>query len=204
MHVGLLRKYQGKLLLAPCARNLGGDPVGLRRHRALNVRLAKSLLIKPLAGRGSSVRLPIGVDRAARFRTCQVIWAYWSLIMLSGSGAAREIVVVDDLVALIGSANLISRAMESNIECGILIRGGRQPRARRRAVRERSHATAAIILSCSFITFLIMTRRGGSVPRSCMHDSASTRRTTGDPVVRSACGNRREHSWSMAVFHPCG
>jgi phosphatidylserine/phosphatidylglycerophosphate/cardiolipin synthase-like enzyme len=37
--------------------------------------------------------------------------------------------VVDDQVALVGSANLTSRAMESNLECGILIRGGPQPRA---------------------------------------------------------------------------
>ncbi len=32
-------------------------------------------------------------------------------------------------VALVGSANLTSRAMESNLECGILIRGSPQPRA---------------------------------------------------------------------------
>ena len=37
--------------------------------------------------------------------------------------------MVDDQVALVGSANLTSRAMESNLECGILIRGGPQPRA---------------------------------------------------------------------------
>lgn len=36
-------------------------------------------------------------------------------------------IVVDDQVALVGSANLTSRAMESNLECGVLISGGPQP-----------------------------------------------------------------------------
>lgn len=48
-----------------------------------------------------------------------------------GSSAAlhAKIIVVDDGIALVGSANLTSRAMETNLECGILIRGGPQPRA---------------------------------------------------------------------------
>jgi cardiolipin synthase A/B len=40
-----------------------------------------------------------------------------------------KIIVVDDQVALVGSAYLTSRAMESNLECGILICGGPQPRS---------------------------------------------------------------------------
>jgi phosphatidylserine/phosphatidylglycerophosphate/cardiolipin synthase-like enzyme len=40
-----------------------------------------------------------------------------------------KIIVVDDRIALVGSANLTSRAMEDNLECGILIQGGPQPRA---------------------------------------------------------------------------
>jgi phosphatidylserine/phosphatidylglycerophosphate/cardiolipin synthase-like enzyme len=46
-----------------------------------------------------------------------------------GAALHAKIIVVDDLIALITSANLTNRAMESNIECGILIRGGPQPRA---------------------------------------------------------------------------
>jgi phosphatidylserine/phosphatidylglycerophosphate/cardiolipin synthase-like enzyme len=46
-----------------------------------------------------------------------------------GAALHAKIIVVYDLIALITSANLTSRAMESNIECGILIRGGPQPRA---------------------------------------------------------------------------
>ncbi len=46
-----------------------------------------------------------------------------------GAALHAKIIVVDDQVALVGSANLTSRAMEFNLECGILIRGGPQPRA---------------------------------------------------------------------------
>lgn len=44
-----------------------------------------------------------------------------------GAALHAKIVVVDDRVALVGSANLTSRAMEANLECGILIRGGPHP-----------------------------------------------------------------------------
>jgi cardiolipin synthase A/B len=40
-----------------------------------------------------------------------------------------KVIVVDDRVALVGSANLTGQAMDANLECGILIRGGSQPRA---------------------------------------------------------------------------
>lgn len=46
-----------------------------------------------------------------------------------GAALHAKIIVVDDRVALVTSANLTSRAMEANLECGILIRGGPQPRA---------------------------------------------------------------------------
>ena len=46
-----------------------------------------------------------------------------------GAALHAKIIVVDDQVALVGSANLTSRAMESNLECGFLIRGGPQPHA---------------------------------------------------------------------------
>jgi phosphatidylserine/phosphatidylglycerophosphate/cardiolipin synthase-like enzyme len=45
-----------------------------------------------------------------------------------GASLHAKIIIVDDEIALITSANLTSRAMEANIECGILIRGP-QPRA---------------------------------------------------------------------------
>jgi phosphatidylserine/phosphatidylglycerophosphate/cardiolipin synthase-like enzyme len=47
----------------------------------------------------------------------------------AGAALHAKVIVVDDRIALITSANLTSRAMEANLECGILIRGGPQPRA---------------------------------------------------------------------------
>lgn len=46
-----------------------------------------------------------------------------------GAALHAKIVVIDDDIALVGSANFTGRAMSSNLECGILIRGGPQPRA---------------------------------------------------------------------------
>jgi phosphatidylserine/phosphatidylglycerophosphate/cardiolipin synthase-like enzyme len=53
-----------------------------------------------------------------------------------GAALHAKIIVVDDRTALITSANLTSRAMEANLECGILIRGGPQPHAIREHVTE--------------------------------------------------------------------
>ena len=46
-----------------------------------------------------------------------------------GAALHAKIIVVDDRIALITSANLTGRAMEANLECGILLHGGPQPRA---------------------------------------------------------------------------
>lgn len=46
-----------------------------------------------------------------------------------GAALHAKLIVVDRTVALVGSANLTGRAMVHNLECGILIRGGRQPGA---------------------------------------------------------------------------
>jgi phosphatidylserine/phosphatidylglycerophosphate/cardiolipin synthase-like enzyme len=40
-----------------------------------------------------------------------------------------KIIIVDDRIALVTSANLTSRAMEGDLQCGILVRGGPQPGA---------------------------------------------------------------------------
>jgi phosphatidylserine/phosphatidylglycerophosphate/cardiolipin synthase-like enzyme len=54
----------------------------------------------------------------------------------AGASLHAKVIVVDDSTALVGSANLTSRAMETNLECGILIRGGPQPQAIRRHITE--------------------------------------------------------------------
>ena len=38
-----------------------------------------------------------------------------------------KILVVDRRIALVGSANLTGHALERNLECGVLIRGGPVP-----------------------------------------------------------------------------
>lgn len=53
-----------------------------------------------------------------------------------GAALHAKIIVVDDSIALVGSANFTSRAMASNLECGILVRGGRHPRAISDHIRE--------------------------------------------------------------------
>ena len=45
----------------------------------------------------------------------------------SGASLHAKLIVIDAHTALVGSANLTGRAMVDNLECGILLRGGRQP-----------------------------------------------------------------------------
>jgi cardiolipin synthase A/B len=54
----------------------------------------------------------------------------------AGAALHAKILVIDDRIALVGSANFTSRAMDTNLECGILIRGGPQPRAIREHLTE--------------------------------------------------------------------
>jgi hypothetical protein len=55
---------------------------------------------------------------------------------LSRSCPRRKIFVIDDRIALVGSANFTSRAMDTNLECGILVCGERQPHAIREHLTE--------------------------------------------------------------------
>jgi phosphatidylserine/phosphatidylglycerophosphate/cardiolipin synthase-like enzyme len=65
-----------------------------------------------------------------QFSGIPAIRLHWpSVERPQGASLHAKIIVVDDETALVTSANLTSRAMEANLECGILIRGGSQPRA---------------------------------------------------------------------------
>lgn len=65
----------------------------------------------------------------APFPSLDVLRLHWPASSRpSGAALHAKIIVVDDRVALVGSANLTGRAMDDNLECGILIRGGREPR----------------------------------------------------------------------------
>ena len=69
-----------------------------------------------------------------------------------------QVIVDDDMVALVGSANLTNHAMESNLECGILICGGPQPRA------IRDHCTSLYVAGFLLrLTLLLMS----SADRCC-------------------------------------
>ncbi|MHB1595614.1 MAG: DISARM system phospholipase D-like protein DrmC, partial [Streptosporangiaceae bacterium] len=73
----------------------------------------------------------------------------WPAASRPASGAAlhAKILVIDDNIALVGSANFTGRAMDGNLECGILIRGGPQPHAIREHITElqaRGHLTRDI------------------------------------------------------------
>ncbi len=46
-----------------------------------------------------------------------------------GAALHAKLIVIDAAVALITSANMTSRAMEANLECGVLLRGGSTPAA---------------------------------------------------------------------------
>lgn len=46
-----------------------------------------------------------------------------------GAALHAKIVVVDRRAALLGSANLTGRALDTNLECGVLLHGGPQPAA---------------------------------------------------------------------------
>ncbi|QKW39931.1 hypothetical protein HUT06_42760 [Actinomadura sp. NAK00032] len=45
----------------------------------------------------------------------------------SGAALHAKILLIDSDIALVGSANFTQRAMEINLECGMLIRGGNHP-----------------------------------------------------------------------------
>lgn len=47
----------------------------------------------------------------------------------AGAALHAKVLVIDRRWALVGSANITGRAMQSNLECGIVIRGGHQPAA---------------------------------------------------------------------------
>lgn len=64
----------------------------------------------------------------------------------TGAALHAKILVVDDEVALVGSANMTSRAMEQNLECGVMVRGHGAARAIRGHIlrlRERGVLSAA-------------------------------------------------------------
>jgi phosphatidylserine/phosphatidylglycerophosphate/cardiolipin synthase-like enzyme len=106
---------------------------------------AISAALSAAAGRGVEITLlverhadnPAYVSVETPFRGLDAIRLHWPHGQrLLGASLHAKVIVVDDRIALVGSANLTSRAMETNLECGILVRGGPQPRAIRGHITE--------------------------------------------------------------------
>jgi cardiolipin synthase A/B len=95
---------------------------------ALSTAVARGVAVTLLAERDADN--PSYSSSATPFPGLDALRLHWpASFRPTGAALHAKIIVVDDQVALVGSANLTSRAMESNLECGILIRGGPQPRA---------------------------------------------------------------------------
>lgn len=65
----------------------------------------------------------------------------------SGASLHAKLIVIDAHTALVGSANLTGRAMVDNLECGILLRGGRQPQEIRDHLFSLMHAGVLVPLA---------------------------------------------------------
>ncbi len=68
-------------------------------------------------------------------------WAWPPATRPPGASLHAKLLVVDASHALVGSANLTDSAMDRNLECGVLIRGGPEPRRlwqHMRSLRDRN------------------------------------------------------------------
>lgn len=121
--VGLIEEAQAQLLLASYATNPD--------ERTLNV-------LSAAARRGVNITVlqerhednpgyHSGFDPFANLPIRRLTWP--ADHRPPGSSLHPKFIVVDDRVALVGSANLTGRALDTNIECGVLLRGGNHPKA---------------------------------------------------------------------------
>ena len=62
------------------------------------------------------------------FPSLKIKRLYWPAhLRPAGASMHAKVLVVDRLVALVGSANLTGAGLDKNLECGILVRGGKVP-----------------------------------------------------------------------------
>jgi cardiolipin synthase len=94
--------------------------------------------LQAAAGRGIEIVLvverhadnPAYTSASAPFLGLPALRLHWPADQREADAALHaKIIVVDDKIALVGSANLTGRAMETNLECSILLHGGPYPRA---------------------------------------------------------------------------
>lgn len=119
-------------LIAQARRELTIVSYATRTEPAIDAALAAA------AGRGVEITLliertednPSYTATGSPFPGLAAIRLHWPASQRPpGAALHAKIIIVDDRIALVGSANFTTRAMESNLECGFLVRGGPQPAA---------------------------------------------------------------------------
>jgi hypothetical protein len=120
---GLIGEARSSILLVSYAT--APDP---SLDAALADAVARGVAVTFLAERHGDNPSYIGSDTP--FPTVDAVRLHWPLPSRpAGAALHAKVIVVDESVALVGSANLTGRAMETNFECGILLRGGAEPKA---------------------------------------------------------------------------
>lgn len=117
----LIAEAEGELLLVSYATYPGSD-VRQALHAAVDRGVAVTLLLERAADNPHFQGLgdPFPGLHARRL--------IWPATARPGDAAMHaKMLVVDRRIALVGSANLTGHALERNLECGVLIRGGRIP-----------------------------------------------------------------------------
>lgn len=98
-----------------------------RIHQAIADALARDVDVTVLYERRADN--PAYDSDAATFVGLPVRRLVWPLDRRPrGAALHPKFIVIDEHTALIGSANLTGRALDFNLECGVLVRGGRGPR----------------------------------------------------------------------------
>lgn len=121
--VGLIEEAQHQLLLASYATNPDErtlEVLGAAARRGVDITVLQERTEDNPGYRG-------GFDPFASLPIRRLVWPAGH--RPPGSSLHSKFIVVDDRIALVGSANLTGRALDSNIECGVLIRGGGHPKS---------------------------------------------------------------------------
>ena len=117
----LIAEAETELLLASYATYPGPD-VRQALHAALDRGVDVTLLLE------RAVDNPNFHGQGDPFPGLPARRLSWPALARPGDAAMHaKLLVVDRRIALVGSANLTGHALERNLECGVLIRGGRVP-----------------------------------------------------------------------------
>lgn len=117
----MIREAEQEILLASYATY---PPVSLKTALAAAVTrgVAVTLLLERAEDNPAWKGAPEPFPHLAATRLC------WPLARRpAGASLHAKVLVVDRKVALVGSANFTGHALESNLECGLVVRGGPVP-----------------------------------------------------------------------------